>query len=295
MSKSNATTLIITADDFGLSLQVNDAIERGHGEGILSAASLMVGAPAAADAVRRAQNLTDLGIGLHVTLLDGRPVLPANDIPGLVGKDGRFFCDPIGFGTKLYFSPELRRQAQAEIAAQFHRFRETGLTLDHINAHKHFHLHPVVMDTILELAPSFGSPPIRIPFEPFAPSFEASRDRAPGRLTSACFYFLQTRRLVRKLKRAGISANDYVFGLNDSGALTEELILDFIEHLPPGITELYCHPAIGRWDGVDNLPADYRPEEEFRALVSAAVKAKLAARNLHPQNFRAACGRRLEP
>jgi hopanoid biosynthesis associated protein HpnK len=295
MPTQRAKTLIVTADDFGLSKEVNEAVERGHRDGILSAASLMVGAPARDDAVARARKLPKLGVGLHVTLLDGRPVLPPSDIPGLVGTDGRFFADPVRFGIALYFSPELQAQARAEIEAQFRRFRDTGLTLDHINGHKHFHLHPVVLDTILQIAPSFGSPPIRVPIEPFSASLAAGRDRAFGRLTSACFYFLQTRRLARKLKRAGVRANDYVFGLNDSGAMTEQLMLNFIEQLPPGITEIYCHPAIHRWDGIDNLPAEYRPEEEFHALVSPAVKAKLAAANLEPQNFRAACGPRLEP
>jgi hopanoid biosynthesis associated protein HpnK len=285
-----AKTLIVTADDFGLSKEVNEAVERGHRDGILSAASLMVGAPERDDAVRRARNLPKLGVGLHVTLLDGRPVLPPSDIPGLVGADGRFFTDPVRFGIALYFSPDLRAQARAEIEAQFRRFRDTSLTLDHINGHKHFHLHPVVLETIMKTAPSFGSPPIRVPFEPFAPSFAASRDRALGRFTRACFYSLQTRRLARKLKQAGIARNEYVFGLNDSGAMTEQLMLSFIEHLPLGVTELYCHPATARWDGADALPAHYRPVEEFRALVSPAVKAKLAACNLQPQNFRAACG-----
>ncbi|HEY8263998.1 MAG TPA: hopanoid biosynthesis-associated protein HpnK, partial [Methyloceanibacter sp.] len=270
-----AKTLIVTADDFGLSKEVNEAVERGHRDGILSAASLMVGAPAKDDAVRVARANPKLGVGLHVTLLDGRPVLPASEIPGLVGPNGRFSTDPVRFGIALNFSPELRAQARAEIEAQFRRFRETGLVLDHINGHKHFHLHPAILETILRLAPSFGSPPIRVPFEPFAPSFEATRDRALGRLTSACFYFLQTRRLARKLEHAGIAKNDYVFGLNDSGALTEQRMLNFIERLPPGVTELYCHPATRSWAGDDTLPGDYRPVQEFHALISPAVKARL--------------------
>jgi hopanoid biosynthesis associated protein HpnK len=290
MPIAKATKLIVTADDFGLSNEVNEAVERGHRDGILSAASLMVGAPAREDAVRRARELPKLGVGLHVTLLDGRPVLPPSEVPGLVGPNGRFSSAPVRFGIALYFSAELRAQARSEIEAQFRRFGETGLVLDHINGHKHFHLHPAVLETILKIAPNFGSPPIRVPFEPFAPSFEANRDRALGRLTSACFYFLQTRRLARKLKRAGISANDYIFGLNDSGAMTQQRMLNFIEHLPPGVTELYCHPATSRWDGADTLPAGYRPVEEFHALISPAVKAKLAACNLKPQTFRAACG-----
>jgi hopanoid biosynthesis associated protein HpnK len=295
MPIAKATTLVVTADDFGLSEQVNAAVERGHRDGILSAASLMVGAPARDDAVRRARDLPKLGVGLHVTLLDGRPVLAPSEIPGLVGSNGRFFTDPVRFGMALYFSSELRAQARAEIEAQFHSFGETGLVLDHINGHKHFHLHPAILETILKIAPSFSSPPIRVPFEPFAASVAAGRDRALGRFTSAGFYFLQTRHLARKLKRAGMAGNDYVFGLNDSGAMTERLILSFIEQLPPGVTELYCHPATGSWDGADNLPVDYRPKEEFQALVSPAVKAKLAACNVQPQTFRAACGLGLEP
>jgi hopanoid biosynthesis associated protein HpnK len=290
MHVPKAKALIVTADDFGLAKEVNEAVELAHRDGILSAASLMVGAPARDDAVRCARANPKLGVGLHVTLLDGRPVLPPTEIPGLVGPNGRFSTDPVRFGTALYFSPELRAQARAEIEAQFRGFRETGLELDHINGHKHFHLHPAVLETILEIAPSFGAPPIRVPFEPFAASFAANGDRALGRLASACFYFLQTRRLVGTLDRAGIAKNDYVFGLNDSGAMTEQRLLSFIEHLPPGVTELYCHPATRSRVGDATLPVDYRPVEEFSALVSPAVKAKLAACKLEPQTFRAACG-----
>ena len=75
--------LIVTADDFGLSRPVNDAVERSHRHGILSAASLMVGAPAMDDAVERARAMRSLGVGLHVTLLEGRPVLPPGQVPGL--------------------------------------------------------------------------------------------------------------------------------------------------------------------------------------------------------------------
>ena len=153
--------LIVTADDFGLSLPVNEAVERAHRQGILSAASLMVGAECADDAVERARKLPSLGLGLHLTLLDGRPVLPPENIPGLVGPDGRFPTDPFRFGVALYFSRELQRQANAEINAQFERFSATGLPMDHINGHKHFHLHPVVFQSIARLAPRFGRPPVR--------------------------------------------------------------------------------------------------------------------------------------
>jgi hopanoid biosynthesis associated protein HpnK len=280
--------LIVTADDFGLSLRVNDAVERAHRQGILSAASLLVGAPAVEDAVERAHTMPALGVGLHLTLIDGRPVLPPEEVPGLVGSDGRFSSDPFHFGVALYFSPELRRQAYAEISAQFDRFRATGLRLDHINGHKHFHMHPVVLSAIARIALRFGRPPVRIPLEPFGPSFRANRDRAFGRLASWFFYFAQTRRMRRQLAAAGIPSNDYLFGLNDSGAMVEDRVLRLVDGLPDGISELYCHPATGPWEGIDNLPSSYRAEDELRALLSPAVKMKIEACSLRPLSYRAA-------
>src|SRR5436309_15427888 len=98
--------LIVTADDFGLSLPINEAVEKAHRQGVLSAASLMVGAPAAEDAVSRARSLRSLGVGLHLTLLEGRPVLPPAKVPGLVEPDGRFSSDPFRFGVALFLSPD---------------------------------------------------------------------------------------------------------------------------------------------------------------------------------------------
>src|SRR5438477_9682075 len=136
--------LIVTADDFGASLAVNDAVEAAHLRGILTATSLMVAAPAAADAVARARRLSSLKVGLHLVLTDGVPLLPPDAIPALVGRDGRFL-EPQGWaGVRFFFDPAARRQLAAEIEAQFAAFVATGLALDHADAHKHMHLHPTV-------------------------------------------------------------------------------------------------------------------------------------------------------
>jgi hopanoid biosynthesis associated protein HpnK len=280
--------LIVTADDFGLSVPVNEAVEHAHCKGVLSAASLMIGAPAAEDAVERARKLPSLGVGLHLTLLNGRPVLSPDQIPGLIGPNGRFFTDPLRFGLALYVSPELQRQANAEIEAQFERFAAMGLKLDHVNAHRHFHLHPVVFKSIMEIAPRFGRPPVRTPFEPFIPSFKAGRSRALRRMLSSAFYFAQTRRMRRFLQEAQIPSNDNLFGLNDSGALTERLLLGFLDNLPDGTTEIYCHPATRSWEGADNLPSSYRPESELAALLSPVVKNAIEGHGLWPLSFWAA-------
>jgi len=281
-------TLVVTADDFGLSVPVNEAVEEGSRRGILTAASLMVGAPACEDAVRRARSLPSLGVGLHLTLVEGHPVLPPDRIPGLVGPDGRFSNDPVRFGTALFFSSKMRRQAAAEIRAQFDRFRETGLPLDHVNGHQHFHMHPVVVEAIAQIAPSFGFPPVRVPVEPFRQSYAAMGDRPLGRLGSWLFYFALTRSMRRKLAVARLPLNDQVFGVNDSGAMVEDRMLRCLEHVPDGVTEVYCHPATRRWQGIDNLPSNYQAIEEFAALVSPAVRAKVESLKLRPMPFRGA-------
>jgi hopanoid biosynthesis associated protein HpnK len=282
--------LIVTADDFGLSEPVNEAVEEAHKNGILTAASLMTGAPGLEDAVERARRLPRLGVGLHLTLVDSAPVLPPDQVPGLVGPNGRFSTDPVKFGTALFFSRDLRRQAEAEITAQFDKFRKTGLVMDHINGHQHFHMHPVVSKIIAKLAPAFGHPPVRIPVEPLLPSYRATCDRFRSRLTSWIFYLAQTRLLRHRALRSGSPVNDYVFGLNDSGAMVEARVLQFLDWLPDGVSELYFHPATRWWPGVDNLPADYRAVDEFAALMSDAVKAKIKSLGVTPVPFREAFG-----
>ena len=136
--------VILTADDLGLAPAVNAAIERAHRDGVLTAASLMVGERAAAEAVAIARRNPRLAVGLHLTLTDGTPVLPPERIPALVQADGRFRDDMAGLGLALAPRPRRAAQLRAEIAAQFAAFRATGLACDHLNAHKHFHLHPVI-------------------------------------------------------------------------------------------------------------------------------------------------------
>jgi len=283
--------LIITADDFGAAVPINEAVEEGHRTGILSAASLMVGADAMADAVERARRLPSLGVGLHLALVDGRPVLPPSQVPDLVGPDGRFANDPVRFGMALFFSAAMRGQAEAEIEAQFARFRATGLPMDHINGHQHFHMHPVVTRAIARIGPAFGSPPVRIPLEPFRMSFRATGERPMHRLTNWLFYAAQIQGMRRRLAAAGLPLNDQVFGVNDSGAMVERRLIQFLECLPDGVTEFYCHPATRRTKGSDAPPAHYRAEEEFAALVSTAVRAKLEAAGVQPLSFRKAFGK----
>lgn len=252
--------LILTADDFGIAPEVNEAVERAYRNGVLRAASLMVGAPAAADAVERARRLPNLAVGLHLVLVHGRPVLSVGQVPDLVDDDGAFLTDLVGAGIRFFFRPRARPQLAAEIRAQFERFALTGLPLDHVDAQNHMHVHPTVFGLILRIGHEFGMRAVRIPREPYG-----------GTRTIAPWLALMRTRAAR----AGVFCNDYVFGVNDVGALTEERTLQILEKLPDGVTEIFFHPATRSFGG-DSGAERFQFAGELAALTSPRVREAIA-------------------
>ncbi len=252
--------LIITADDFGLHESVNQSVERAHREGVLSAASLMVAAPAAADAIARARALPSLRVGLHLVLADGQSILPHAAIPDLVDAKGRFGDRMARDGVRFFFLPWVRRQLAAEIRAQFEAFAASGLPLDHVNTHKHFHLHPTVLGLIIDIGRPFGLRAIRWPNE----------TRTPLLLRP---WIALSR---RKLSRAGIGHNDHLVGIGHSGKFDETALLDTLARLPRhGIGEIYLHPALISGAEIAASMPTYRHADEFAALISPRVRAAL--------------------
>jgi hopanoid biosynthesis associated protein HpnK len=241
----------------------------------------MVGAPAAADAVRRARLLPRLGIGLHLVLVDGKPVLSPKEVPDLVGKDGAFDRNLARAGVKFFFSRDARRQLAREIRAQFEVFRATGLALDHVNAHKHMHLHPTVARLIVAVGRDYGMRSMRVPAEPIA----VLRRAFPDEHFRALPYRFWIDRLRRRLSRAGLRLNDNVFGLAWSGGMVEARLLRLIEHLPEGDSEIYLHPAARRSPPLVAAMPDYRQCEELAALLSQAVARRIAECGVELVNY----------
>ncbi|HKU98613.1 MAG TPA: hopanoid biosynthesis-associated protein HpnK [Vineibacter sp.] len=258
--------LIVTADDFGAAREVNDAVEHAHRHGILTAASLMVAASAAADAVARAQAMPSLRVGLHLVLVEGRPALPPAAIPDLVDATGHFRTDMARAGAAMFFRPAVRRQLDAEITAQFEAFAATGLPLDHVNTHKHFHLHPTIAGAILHIGKAFGMRAMRVPLEPRAVLAAAE----PGASTPpAIITWPWAALLRRRLRNAGLRVPDAVFGLAWSGAMTTARMRGLLAHLPDGLSEIYLHPATSA--GFDGAAPGYRYKEELDALSDREV------------------------
>src|SRR5262245_32508336 len=265
--------LVVTADDFGLAPEVNEAVETAHQHGILTAASLMVAGPAAQDAIARARRLPRLRVGLHIVLVEGSPKLPPERVPDLVDARGHFRTDMARLGLAIATRRAVRQQVRAEIEAQFEAFRASGLALDHVNAHKHFHLHPMIASEIIAVGARYGMRGLRVPREPTSvlSIIEPRAARAPAWVTAPWAGLLAWR-----ARQAGLQVPDAVFGLAWSGAMTTARLLGLLQHLPEGRSEVYLHPATA--DDFPGHAPGYRYAEELAALTAPDVTA--AARDL---------------
>ena len=269
--------LIVTADDFGLHEAVNDAVEQASNRGILTAASLMVCGPAAADAVRRARRLPNLRVGLHIVLADGWASLSPAQIPDIADAQGRMDNAMFSRGLRFFFNRAARGQLAAEIRAQFSAFTRTGLALDHVNVHKHFHLHPTILKLLLQVAREYGARAVRVPDEP---CWFAARTAKWDAAIQAALLTPWVSLMKHQLRTAGIFHNDRIFGIAHSGAMDERRLLEVLLRLPLGVTEIYLHPATLSGAAIAASMVSYRHTDELAALLSPRVHGALAAMNV---------------
>jgi chitin disaccharide deacetylase len=260
--------LIVNADDFGRSMSINEAVIRAHREGILTTASLMVNEAECEEAVALAKQHPKLGVGLHLTLLCGHSALPHEMIPGLVNGSGRFANSPVIAGMKYFFCRKLRAQLEAELAAQFVRFRATGLKLDHVNGHLHMHLHPIVFSMLMEHASDWGIRHLRLTKDPFWLNAKLANGAWLYRASHAFIYHALSARSRSALIRRGIKFAPFVFGLLQNARVTEPFITKLLPRLPDGDSELYSHPSLDEF------------KQEFDALVSPSVKQLVHGQNI---------------
>jgi hopanoid biosynthesis associated protein HpnK len=257
-----ARRLIVCADDFGRSHSINQAVIRAHQEGILTTASLMVNGQTVDEAVELARQNPRLGVGLHLTLVRGTSALQPEEIPGLVNDQRNFGNDAVKGGVRYFFQRSLRPQLKREIAAQFQRLRQTGLKLDHVNGHLHFHLHPVVFSLLVENAREWGMTHFRLTQDPLRLNLRLASGRLVYRLSHALiFWWLATMTARAIARRQGIRHTRHVFGLLQNSRVDEAYVTRLLPRLPLGDSELYSHPSLDEF------------RHEFDALISPNVKA----------------------
>ncbi len=259
--------LRINADDFGRSSRVNDAIVKAHREGVLTSASLMVGEPAADEAVRLARENPTLKVGLHLVLADGFASARHPGELAMVDADGKLAADPVKAGMR-YFTEraKLRDAIRDEVKAQLERFEATGLPLNHVDGHLNVHLHPVILGALIELLPGHGSPEVRVPHESCARALAISPRPLVYKLSHAVIFGALGAWARPKLVAAGLPVADRVLGLLSTFDPPEERTLLRLLRGAKGYSELYCHPGA----------REPREDTELAALLSPRVEDEVA-------------------
>ncbi len=272
MERWKAKRLIVNADDLALHAAVNRAVFRTHREGIVSSATILVGGSAFLEAVEKLPDHPRLGIGVHLCLVDQKPVCKPDEIPSLVEEDGRLQKSYAVF-TKKYF---LRRisieEVRREWRAQLSRAADVGLKITHLDSHQHLHVLPRLLPVAADLARHFGVEFIRLPADDPALGI-----RAPSGVRRAQGAFLAglADRARRKLQQWGLRSSDAFFGFACGGNLGRDHWLRLIPKLREGVTEIMVHP------GDDDVTLriatgwDYHWEAEAAALTDREVCALL--------------------
>jgi len=257
------------------------AIRRAHCDGVLTSASLMVNEPSAAEAVTIARQHPQLDVGLHITLSGGRAALPPHHIPHLVDECQNFRASPTMAGILYFFSRRARKEVVREVEEQFDRFAETGLSLSHVNAHQHLHLHPVVWDVVVDQCEKYGVRWIRIPYEEYRP---VTRNPPTTRRLEWLVFRVLRRRCLRSLRQHNILAADRVYGHLGTGCMHLDYLWDLLGRLGGRINEIYLHPGSKYTQSMPNDP--HGTDVELNALLHPALKERITELGLILTNYR---------
>ncbi len=287
--------LIINADDFGLTAGVNRAIVEAHQHGVVSSATLMANGQAFEEAVAMARSTPRLGVGCHVVLVDGAPLLHQTQVGSLLDPgnndhraDTPRFREGISkFGALALLGRLAADEIEAEATAQIRKLQASGIAVTHLDSHKHTHLFPRVLRPLLRAAKSCGIRAIRNPFERMQGSQLAASPSLWRRWTEVGVLRSLARQFREAVQQAGISTPDGTLAIVATGALNERLLRLMVENLPEGTWELVCHPGYNDADlqGIRTRLRASR-KQELRILTSPSTRDLLAANGVEVVSFR---------
>jgi hopanoid biosynthesis associated protein HpnK len=274
--------LIINADDFGLTAGVNRAIVEGNRSGVVTSATLMANAKATVAAVDLARAQPSLKTGCHVVLIDGDSV--SSGLASLTNGSSRFRSSLKEFAVaavrKRIAADEIRREAEAQIR----RIQAFGITLTHIDSHKHTHMFPQVLRPVLRAARACGIRAVRNPFEPLRSWPRSMILGTPAlwlRSAGVMAFRMFAGEFQRALKEEGMVSTDGTVGIAATGKLDQKMLLSILNALPEGTWELVCHPG---YSDADLKAAGTRlttsREVELSALTSQETKEALARQKI---------------
>jgi len=284
-----AKAVIFTADDFGLSEGLNGAVALAHRQGVLRCASLMAAAPRSREALSLARELPGLCLGVHLTLIQGRGVLPPAAVPHLVDAQGFFPANPVATGWRYFCRSRLLPEIRRELAAQIETVLQAGVRLWHLNSHLNLHLHPRLFPMVADLAREYGIPAVRLSREDWRTTLALAPDGPAPKLVQGLIFQLLCRRAETIARAAGLMVNDHLFGLLNDGRMSGDYLVGLAPRLRPGVTEIYCHPALAADPELQRWAPRYRRQEELAALLSPRLKEALNESGVEVTDFRELC------
>jgi predicted glycoside hydrolase/deacetylase ChbG (UPF0249 family) len=233
--------LIINADDFGLTEGVNRAILELNSADVLPSATLMATGGAFRDAVHAAFRQTSLGVGCHVVLVDGRSELHPSELPTLA-PDGRLRSSLTTFMVDLFGGRIAAQEIEREAIAQIRQVQSAGITVTHIDTHKHTHMFPRVLGPLTRAALACNVPAIRNPFEPDWSLGLTERAPRTRRLQVRTLRLFREQ-FLRAVHTARLQTTDGALGVLSTGTFDAPYVLRLLHKMPPGTWELVCHPG----------------------------------------------------
>lgn len=275
--------LIINADDFGLHEKINLGIIEGHTNGCITSTTIMAGAPAFGHAAALAGSYRSLGIGVHLTLVGGAPVTEPGQIASLVDQEG-LFCSKYPLFLKKFCSASIRlTDVRRELSAQVQAVLAAGIQVTHLDSHQHMHIVPGIIDVVIDIAKEFTIPAIRIPGESlfFLGGFKPSAGRIIGR--SGLSMLAGLARL--KARQAKLLVTEHFYGMLAGGSMEEQLLLNIINSLPNGTTEIMVHPGLDDTMLALAFPWGYNWQKELAAVTSPRVLDGLQQREIDLVSF----------
>lgn len=281
MTKADFYQIIANADDFGRHAYINRAVQEAFAKGCLKSATIMPGGKAFADAIEIVKNNPGLGLGIHLTLVNGYPILPPAEIPSLVNKEGFFLDDYMQF-VKRFFAGKIKlAEVQRELTAQVDKVMATGVSPSHIDSHQHLHTLPGIIDIALELAKGAHISAVRIPQTPLFTGFTGNPVQLGGRLG---LYTMATLAR-RKAKAQGFRCPEHFAGIVAGEAVSTKHLLDIIQGLKPGTTEIMVHPGTDNkiLQGACQWNHDF--EAELAALTNLQILELLAQKHVKIGNY----------
>ena len=275
--------IIMNADDFGRHKLINAAVEQGCVNGCLRSATLMPGGVAFEDAIRIAKAHPELGVGVHLTLVNCNPVLPPEKIPSLVTEEGVFWPDHMTF-IKKYFLGQIRMsEVKRELAAQMLKVQGTDITISHVDSHQHLHTLPGIMKFVLRLAQEYGVHAIRIPLTPI--KVEAAELNSPMQLIGRAGLAFLAKLAAGKAQQKGFLMPDHFAGLVAGGAVDTAALLDICQTLEDGTTEVMLHPGTDNQTLTRECEWEHDFEAELGAITAPEVKDALEEQGVIIGNF----------